>query len=112
MCCVSSPCCPFCCSAQSFAHCLCGDDGGCLMSAFILLIVMVVAIHCHRGRSLKNKHLVIKEKVKFERKKKNILKAQASVILSPAISFVCIVTMVPVAIHCRGSCKSSLNVGY
>ena len=70
MCRVSSTCCPFCCSAQSFAHHLCGDNGGCLMSAFISLIVMVVDVHCHHGRSLENKHLVLKKRSKNLKKKK------------------------------------------
>ena len=61
----SSPCCPFCCSAQSFTHRLCGDSGGRLMSAFVSLIVMVVAVHCHYGRSLENKHLVNKKEIKI-----------------------------------------------
>ena len=77
MCRVSSPHCPLCCSAQSFAHYLCGDDGRHLTSAFVSLIVVVVAVHCHRGRSLENKHLVKKKKKRSKnlKEKKNILKA-------------------------------------
>ena len=78
----------------------------------VMVMLVVVAIHCHHGRSAVNKHLVEKKQVKMKKKKKDIPEGLRHACLKPLppllscpLPLACV--MMIVAVCC---CHHSVNV--